>query len=224
VPRPVNTPFQADAVRANHTVDSFGKDHYGWLLYEKGSDNAWSGQMYCGQDIGENHPTYDEWNCFTLEFIVPENIESGTIFFWTEPQYPVKHNDVYLDDAHLIVLDQPYTTPTPTQTPSPTPTVESSSIVHPTTGLNLRTGPGITYPILAVLRPEDSCIIFSTLYNNSDKILWAEVHCTRENGSEVEGWVSRDYLAIFPPNYRESPYHSIYLSNLHPLELLWKQQ
>jgi LysM repeat protein len=48
--------------------------------------------------------------------------ESVTVFVFSAPKYPVLHNEVYLDDARLVVVGQeegPTPTPEPTATPAP---------------------------------------------------------------------------------------------------------
>ena len=58
-------------------------------------------------------------------------ISQGAVTLWLEgwPEWPVKHNDSYWDDARLTVLSAPTATPgptlAPTATPEPTPTPDS---------------------------------------------------------------------------------------------------
>lgn len=67
---------------------------------------------------------YDEWFEMSVEARAASN--NATVFVRTEPQFPVKHNDIYLDDAALVVVGAQPPTPTPTSevfptvTPSPT--------------------------------------------------------------------------------------------------------
>jgi LysM repeat protein len=60
---------------------------------------------------------YDQW--FQMSVEATASASSVTVFVWTEPQFPVKHNDIYLDDASLAVIGL---VPTPTFEVVPTAT------------------------------------------------------------------------------------------------------
>ena len=87
----------------------------------------------------------DTWVPFTVE--AQANKDRVTVFAWSAPEYPTKHNDVYWDDASLVAVapppppptntPRPYRPPTrapPTNTPTitPTPTVTSTPTNTPT--------------------------------------------------------------------------------------------
>lgn len=51
---------------------------------------------------GEMRMQYDEFGLFTVEAVA--QAETITVFTWSRPNIPVKHNDVYWDDARLTLL------------------------------------------------------------------------------------------------------------------------
>lgn len=90
---------------------------------------------------------YDQWFQMSIEANASSN--NVTVYVRTEPQFPVKHNDIYMDDAELVALDGQAVTPSPTPeefesptptatkppvgptaTPSPTNTPEVGTIIH----------------------------------------------------------------------------------------------
>jgi hypothetical protein len=116
-----------------------------------GSTNPWSAAIIWS---GELNPI-DTWQQFAVEATARGNKVS--VFTWSAPQYPTKHNDVYWDDASLVVIAQPVPptntprpyrpqatrvpptatntptiTPTPTNTPTATPVNTPTPTVTPT--------------------------------------------------------------------------------------------
>lgn len=73
---------------------------------------------------------YDHWGQLAVEAVARNNVI--TVFMRSQPEFPVKHNDTYWDDAELVAVGQgapptapPQTTPRPTATrgtPRPTAT------------------------------------------------------------------------------------------------------
>jgi len=103
---------------------------------------------------GEQNPL-DTWVQFAIETRATGN--KVTVFTYSAPQYPTKHNDVYWDDATLVAVapppppptntprpyvrptktpapptSTPTVTPTPTNTPTPTPVSTPTPTVTPT--------------------------------------------------------------------------------------------
>jgi hypothetical protein len=82
----------------------------------------------------------DKWEAFAVE--ATARASRVTVFTYSAPEYPSKHNDVYWDDASMIVVasavpvaDTPraYTTPTHApRTPTSTPTVTGTPTNTPT--------------------------------------------------------------------------------------------
>jgi hypothetical protein len=98
-----------------------------------GGTDPWSANIVWG---GEQNPL-DTWVLHTVE----TTARSGTITVFTHsaPPYPTKHNDVYWDNASLVVTAAaapPTNTPRPyrppTNTPTMTPTVTNTPTVTPT--------------------------------------------------------------------------------------------
>jgi LysM repeat protein len=80
---------------------------------------------------------YDAWGQLSVRARAQSS--TVTVFFYSAPQHPVKHNDVYLDDASLVVTQAPVETapaPTsapdagPTAAPVPTATPAPAQVVH----------------------------------------------------------------------------------------------
>ncbi len=68
----------------------------------------------------EQNP-YDAWQLFAVEAVAQNS--SLTVFFYSYPDYRSQDNNVYIDDASLVLMAPPPTpTPPPTNTPTMTPT------------------------------------------------------------------------------------------------------
>jgi hypothetical protein len=63
---------------------------------------------------------YDAYQLFTVEAVAVGT--QVTVFLYAAPEYRNDDNDVYWDDASLVVLGPPSPTPQPTRTPGPSPT------------------------------------------------------------------------------------------------------
>lgn len=63
---------------------------------------------------------YDAWVQLTISAIAQS--DHVTVYTKGQPEYPVKHNDSYWDDACLVMQQPPTATPRPTQPPTATPT------------------------------------------------------------------------------------------------------
>lgn len=85
-------------------------------LFQKIGIDPTGGQNWQSGDIvwsdQENNPLgriqYDEYGLFTVT--AKAEAEKVTIFFYSQPSYAVKHNNVYWDDTHLSLLDDQPTT------------------------------------------------------------------------------------------------------------------
>lgn len=84
---------------------------------------------------------YDNWGLYSVEAVAQAN--TVTVFTRSRPVYALRHNDVYLDDAELIVIDgsggsgqastpRPPGGPTYTSGPSPTPSDTPTVTPEPT--------------------------------------------------------------------------------------------
>jgi LysM repeat protein len=96
-----------------------------------GNWDPWAGTVIWS---GSYHPI-DQWMQLAIEAVAQNNII--TVFMYSNPNWPVKHNDTYWDDAVLVavgdagqpapptatlVAPPPAATPTPGAPPPPTPT------------------------------------------------------------------------------------------------------
>ncbi len=81
-------------------------------------------------------------------------------------------------------------TPTPTNTPTITPTPPPTAIINSTFGLNLRTNPSTTAPILARL-DDQTVVILLDNSETSNGVTWQQISV---NG--LVGWVSQEFLAL----------------------------
>ena len=102
----------------------------------------------------EDKNPLDKWEPFAVE--ATARASRVTVYTWSAPEYPTKHNDAYWDDASLTTVASPppvadtpraYSTPTraprtvtptptvtgtPTNTPTPTPVHTATPTVTPT--------------------------------------------------------------------------------------------
>jgi len=72
---------------------------------------------------------YDAYQLFTVDAAALGT--AVTVFLYAAPIYPNDDNDVYWDDASLVVLGPPSPTPRPTRTPGPSPTPRPSRTPTP---------------------------------------------------------------------------------------------
>ncbi len=88
----------------------------------KGGTNPFS------NDIKWSDPKqqYDEWFLLSVEATATAN--SVTVYVRSAPEFPVKHNDIYLDDALLVITGEG---PVPTDQPSPPPGVNRPATSPP---------------------------------------------------------------------------------------------
>lgn len=86
-----------------------GVDPYGGIDPDS-IDVVWS-------DGGHAIQPYDEWFPLQIETVVRS--DRATIFVWGQPEWPLHHNNAYVDDCSLMVLSES----PPTQPPPETPVV-----------------------------------------------------------------------------------------------------
>jgi LysM repeat protein len=85
---------------------------------------------------------YDQWGQLEVEAVAASS--TVTVFFYSAPRYPVKHNNIYIDDAELIVTGQ--TTPPASPSPAPTVAETATATTSPTAGPSPTTGTGTETP------------------------------------------------------------------------------
>lgn len=64
-----------------------------------GGDDPWSPNVVWSLE----HDTYDEWGYYEVRAVAQS--DKVTVFTHTMPEKGMKHNDVYVDDAELVVVD-----------------------------------------------------------------------------------------------------------------------
>jgi LysM repeat protein len=79
--------------------------------------------------------TFDVWGLYSVEAVAQSS--TVTVFTHTQPRWGMEHNDFYLDDASLVVVDGS-SAPAPTATPvpatvAPAPTTAPAPTAVPTT-------------------------------------------------------------------------------------------
>ena len=87
--------------------------------------------------------------------------------------------------------DTPTSTLTPSFTPTPSPTLESAALVS-SVRLNVRSGPGLLFPVVTVL-PRGSTV---RIVAQSGDRAWWNVCCLADGSS---GWISAAYVLIGKP-------------------------
>ena len=94
-----------------------------------GGTNPWSSSIVWSPPMSP----YDQWALLQVEARAKGSMV--TVFTRSAPEFPVKHNDVYWDDASLVVVSLPTPTPrppTPTPKPTSTPTITPTPTATPT--------------------------------------------------------------------------------------------
>lgn len=170
-----------------------------YTLFEYGSNGAYNHSLGCGYDLDGKSPVYDydsdgdfvadtpAYNCLQMTAYATGN--TITVFVGGGPNYPVKHNDLYLDDAWAAVIGHDATMPTaaPSLTAQPSPTPESASVEIRAivNNLRIRSGPSTSAEILGQLNTGDVCLCASACDSIGTPGLWVSVTC-----GNVVGWVS----------------------------------
>lgn len=111
---------------------------------------------------------YDTWGEAAVEAVAAA--ETIAVVIDATAEYPVKHNDVYVDDASLVVVAS--ASPAPTPAPPPVPTaaaVETPAVIVKTPTANVRAQPSFAAAILASV-PQGST--FPVRAYTSDRQWW----------------------------------------------------
>jgi hypothetical protein len=131
------------------------------MHFRVGIDPTGGGDVFSSNIVwSEEQNAYDTWHQFQAEAVARNS--TVTVFVYTYPDYRSQDNNVYLDDASLVVLSPPPTatrrpTSTPTATPVPTETPLPTDTPLPTeTPLPTRT-PLPTCPPTMVAQAIPTC-------------------------------------------------------------------
>ena len=166
---------------------------------EFGNYRVWVGIDPTGGRSGDSNNivwSQPSSSCNQWMFVEVETVAKAgtiTVFLKGEPEYRVKHNDAYWDDATLIVQSPPTPTPrpptatprptnTPVPTMTPTPTPVPDAIVSAAT-VNVYSGPGEIYDIVYQIPQntfmevtgKDSSGNWLTIATNDGKAGWVPV-------------------------------------------------
>jgi hypothetical protein len=127
------------------SCDSEAKDNCGGatsgdpspMHFRVGIDPTGGGDVFSSAIVwSEEQNAYDSWHLFQVEAVASNS--TATVFVYTYPDYRSQDNNVYLDDASLVIVSPPATatrrptntptkTPVPTETPVPTHTATATS-------------------------------------------------------------------------------------------------
>jgi hypothetical protein len=131
--------------------DEFGNYQVWAGIDPNGGIEGGSGNVVWGQPV----TSCNEWVLLSVTTVAKSS--TVTVFARGEPEYRVKHNDAYWDDASLTVQAPPTatprpptSTPRPTNTPAPTPTFTPTPVpdaVVLAETLNAYVGPGEIYDL-----------------------------------------------------------------------------
>ncbi len=95
-----------------------------------GGTNPWASTVVWSQEV----ETFDHWTNFWVE--ATAEADTVTVFIYSRPDWvdgwPRINNDVYVDDASLVVVGEGEPTPLPIATPTSTPTPAPTPTPHPT--------------------------------------------------------------------------------------------
>lgn len=117
--------------------------------------------------------------------------------------YPMLHTSEQPSDSpspsvsvSVPPSDEPEPTVSPSDEPEPSPSTPVSSgisayITNASGGLNVRSGPGTTYDVLASLRNGDDVTIQEALDNG-----WYRITYVGEGGVTASGYVKSDYVTV----------------------------
>ncbi len=72
--------------------------------------------------------TYDVWALYSIEAVAQNSV--ATVFTHSRPRWGLEHNDIYVDDASLVVVDG---SSAPTATAAPTNAPAATATIAPTT-------------------------------------------------------------------------------------------
>jgi len=130
------------------------------MHFRVGIDPTGGGDVFSSNIIwSAEQNAYDSWHRFEVEAVARNS--TVTVFVYTYPDYRSQDNNVYLDDASLVIVAPPPTptrrptnTPPPTPVPTETPLPTSTPIPSPTL---VPTVPLPTCPPTAVPQAAPTC-------------------------------------------------------------------
>ena len=155
-----------------------------------GGVNPWSPSIVWS-DVTE---AFDQWELFTVEAVAQS--DRVTVFTRSRPYFALEHNDVYVDEASLVVIGSGpvvNTTTRPKTTPTPASWLAGASVIVNNTGglrLRLRTEPRAQTGTVTTVTVGTKLVIV-TGPRKADGFVWWKV---REPVSKAEGWAAQNFL------------------------------
>jgi len=157
-----------------------------------GGVNPWSPSIVWS-DIKE---AFDTWELFTVEAVAGS--DRVTVFTRSRPYFALQHNDIYVDEASLIVVGSGpvvNTSARPRTTPTPASWAAGTSVVVGNTGglrLRLRTDPRAQTGTVTKVTEGTKLVIVSGP-RKADGYVWWKL---REPVSKAEGWAAQNFLRV----------------------------
>ena len=143
---------------------------------------------------GEMRMQYDEFGLFSVEAVA--QAETITVFTWSRPNIPVKHNDVYWDDATLTLLQsvdvQPGQLTTLLDVDVPTAVTQT---------ITISVTPGLTWT--ASLAPAGTLPVSLSQQTGSDS---ADIDLTFNSSGFMTGSYSTTVTVAISPTVAGSPF------------------
>lgn len=155
-----------------------------------GGNNPWSPNIVWSP-VNE---AFDHWELFTIEAVAQS--DRVTVFTRSRPYFALQHNDVYVDEASLVVVGSVAgnaTTPRPTAQPqAPTNFTVGSQVQVSGTGgqrLRLRASPGMQADTVTRVT-EGTLMRIVEGPRTVDGLVWWKVRDPQSN----EGWAAQRFL------------------------------
>ncbi|NLG51277.1 MAG: hypothetical protein GX552_14310 [Chloroflexi bacterium] len=112
-------------------IDPYGGEPAGFGA-SPSANTVWSNPItdHETRAVLESGEVIDKWVQLTITTIAQS--DAVTVYTKGQPEFPVKHNDSFWDDACLTISTPPTTTPKPTSTPTETPLATDTPVATET--------------------------------------------------------------------------------------------
>jgi hypothetical protein len=183
----------------NDAYRSFGQPTMGMKvgIDPYGGNNPWSSNIIWSP-VTE---AFDHWETFTVEAVARS--DRVTVFTRSRPYFAIQHNDVYVDEASLVVVSstgkdisvgaKPTSAPKPVGTLAPAKWSAGRSVIVGGTGgqrLRLRANPSAQAATVTRVS-EGARLQIVEGPRMAGGIVWWKV---RGSGKDIQGWASQRYL------------------------------
>ncbi|HLF26411.1 MAG TPA: LysM peptidoglycan-binding domain-containing protein [Anaerolineae bacterium] len=201
--------MQAWSTQTNDPFTSEGQPTMGLRvgIDPTGGNNPWGGTVVWSP-VKE---AFDHWELFTVEAVARSN--RVTVFTRSRPYFAIQHNDVYVDEASLVVVGAGGNTTTPgnvtatpraggtpraTQTLAPAPFAVGDSVFVGNTGglrLRLRSTPSRQTGTVTIV-PIGTRLVLREGPRIAEATIWWKVY---DDQSGKAGWVAQRFLLASSP-------------------------